>query len=131
MSIRRWGSTVVAGAAILGVSALGTGVASAADLPVKAPPPPAFEFDVHGFVDLSFKNDYITPRGLLVTNTGLTTQALMGLALDLYKDKGGFVNLISVYGGMWNDVWSKQNHPIVKDWNEVDWFLGVSVKFAR
>ena len=55
----------------------------------------------------------------------------MGLALDLYKDKGGFINLISVYGGMWNDVWSKQNNPIVKEWNEVDWFLGVSVKFAQ
>src|SRR2546425_11451088 len=38
----------------------------AADLPVKAPPPPpaAPEFDIHGFFDISFKNDYITPRGL-------------------------------------------------------------------
>ncbi|MEA2939250.1 MAG: hypothetical protein QOC56_2754, partial [Alphaproteobacteria bacterium] len=34
-------------------------VASAADLPVKvkAPAPPP-ESDVHGFVDISFKNDY-------------------------------------------------------------------------
>src|SRR5712664_2876515 len=30
-------------------------------------PPPV----VHGFDDLAFKNDYITPRGLLVTNKGL------------------------------------------------------------
>jgi hypothetical protein len=131
MSIRRWGSTIVAGAAMLGVSGLGS-VASAADMPIKAPPPPpVFELDVHGFVDLSFKNDYITPRGLLVTNTGLTTQALMGLVLDLYKDKGGFINVVSVYGGWWADTWSKQNHPTARNLNEVDWFLGVSVKFAQ
>ena len=130
MSIGRSGSTLVAGAVALGVSCLGS-AAWAADMPVKAPPPPPFEFDVHGFVDVSFKNDYITPRGLLVTNTGLTTQALMGLALDIYKDKGGFINLVSVYGGWWADTWSKQNHPTARNLNEVDWFLGVSVKFAQ
>src|SRR5262245_42986212 len=111
MSIRRLGSTLAAGALALGVSC--GSVAFAADMPLKAPPPPPapFEFDVHGFFDLSFKNDYITPRGLLVTNTGLTTQALFGMALDLYKDKSGFVNLVSVYGGVWNDLWSEQHHP--------------------
>jgi hypothetical protein len=31
---------------------------------------------VHGFSDLAFKNDYLTPRGLLVTNKGLTIQIL-------------------------------------------------------
>src|SRR6195256_2043187 len=126
--------TVIAAGAMSVAIACGSAGALAADLtavkaaPAPLPPP---GLDIHGFFDLSFKNDYITPRGLLVTNTGLTTQALMGLALDVYKDKGGFINLVSVYGGFWNDVWSKQNHPIVKDWNEVDWFLGVSVKFAR
>ncbi|MEA2990135.1 MAG: hypothetical protein QOG83_2846 [Alphaproteobacteria bacterium] len=107
-------------------------VASAADLPVKvkAPAPPP-ESDVHGFVDISFKNDYITPRGLLVTNTGLTTQALMGLALDLYKDKTGPINNVGLYFGVWNDMWSEQRHPRVSNWNEFDWFVGLSVKFAQ
>jgi hypothetical protein len=130
MSIRRSGATLAIGALVMGVSCFGP-AATAADLPLKAPPPPAFEFDVHGFFDISFKNDYITPRGLLVTNTGLTTQVLMGGALDLYKDKAGFINLVSVYGGMWNDTWSKQNHPTVGSWNEFDWFVGTTVKFAQ
>ncbi len=115
----------------LGGAELGS-IASAADMPVKAPPvaaPP--ESDVHGFFEISFKNDYITPRGLLVTNTGLTTQVVSGLALDLYKDKTGFINNISVYGGVWNDLWSEQRHPTVGSWNEFDWFVGVSVKFAQ
>ena len=129
MGLNRFASVLIAGAVSLGVTA-----ASAADLkaPVlKAPPPPPPEFDVHGFFDLSFKNDYITPRGLLVTNTGLTTQVLMGLALDLYKDKTGFINDISVYGYMWNDLWSKQGDPHVGSWNEFDWAVGTAIKFAQ
>jgi hypothetical protein len=119
---------LVVGAAL----GLGGAAASAADMPVKAPPPPpADALDIHGFFDISFKNDYITPRGLLVTNTGLTTQILGGLALDLYKDKSGFINLVSLYSYVWNDVWSKQNHPRVGSWNEFDWAVGATVKFAQ
>jgi hypothetical protein len=130
MTIGRSGSALFVQALALGICS-GSG-AFAADLPVKAPPPPpAIEFDVHGFADVSFKNDYITPRGLLVTNTGLTTQAVMGLALDVYKDKGGFINLVSFYGGWWADTWSEQHHPTARNLNEVDWFLGMSVKFAQ
>src|SRR2546423_394634 len=136
MSIRRSGPTLVAGAVALGVSCLGS-AAWAADMPVKAPPPaPAAEFDVHGFIDVSFKNDYITPRGLLVTNTGLTTQVLAGMAWDAYKDKAGFINLVSFYGGVWNDIWSDQvvapavgQNNKIGNWNEFDWFFGMSVKF--
>ncbi len=129
MSVHRYASALVVGAALgLGGMLFGS-AAFAADLPVKAPPPPPPEFDVHGFFDISFKNDYITPRGLLVTNTGLTTQILGGMAFDLYKSKTGFINDVSVYGGVWNDLWSKQNHPTVGSWNEFDWFVGVSVKF--
>src|SRR5438132_13438916 len=105
--------------------------AQAADLAYKAPPAPVETFgsNIHGFFDISFKNDYITPRGLLVTNTGLTTQILSGMAFDLYKSKTGFINDISVYGGVWNDLWSKQADPFVGSWNEFDLFVGFNVKF--
>ena len=44
------------------------GGADAADLPVKAPPAPVFDqLDIHGIFDLTFANDYIKPRGHLVT----------------------------------------------------------------
>jgi hypothetical protein len=60
--------TLFAGTLCLG---LACGVADADDVPVKAPPPapvPVFDqLDVHGIFDLTFANDYITPRGLLVT----------------------------------------------------------------
>ena len=94
-------------------------------------PEPAPTLDIHGFFDVQFKNDYMTPRGLLVTNTGLTTQALMGLVLDLYKDQNGFINKVSFTGGTWNDLWSEQRNPFVGAWNEFDWFLQTDVVFAR
>src|SRR5215470_593739 len=91
MGFNQYTGALLAGAAGLGMS-LGVTASYAADMPVKAPPAPAAESDVHGFFDISFKNDYITPRGLLVTNTGLTTQVLAGLGVDVYKNKTGFIN---------------------------------------
>jgi hypothetical protein len=106
--------------------------AMAADMSVKAPAPvPAAPLDVHGFFDLTFGNDYITPRGLLVTNTGLTTQALMGLALDLYKNPNGVINDVAFSMGTWNDLWSKQNDPGVGSWNEFDWFVDLDFRFFQ
>jgi hypothetical protein len=126
----RWGAALTA-AATGAVCLVST--AWAADLmPVKAsPPPPEETLDVHGFVDVTFGNDYITPRGLLVTNTGLTTQVLSGLALDLYKDKGGWLNDVNISAGVWNDLWSEQHDPSVGPWNEFDWFVGADFIVAK
>src|ERR1700687_3807719 len=77
-------------------------VASAADLmPLKAPPEPPPVSDIHGFIDVTFLNDYITPRGLLVHHTGLATQVAAGLIFDLYKSKTGFLNGITLQTGGW------------------------------
>jgi hypothetical protein len=132
MRMKQFASAIAVGA-LLSWSAGGS-TASAADLiPVKAPPPAplADQLDVHGFFDVTFLNDYITPRGLLVTDTGLTTQILSGLVLDVYKDKSGWINDISFNGGFWTDLWSAQNDKAVGPWNEFDWFVGVNVVFAK
>ena len=103
-----------------------------AAMPRKAPPPSPFVLDVHGFVDVTFKNTSVTPRGLMVREySGLTTQVANGIAIDVYKDPGGFINGVSFYAGTWNDIWSKQNDPRVGSWAEFDWWVGMSVKFAQ
>jgi hypothetical protein len=113
------------------------GIAVAADLPnpdvpyVKAPPLSSPASDIHGFFDMTFGNDYSTPRGVLVTNTGLTAQALAGLSFDLYKNANSSINKVSVYGGIWNDMWSEQHDPKFGSWNEFDWFVGAKVSFLR
>ena len=68
-----------AAAAGVGVSLLlalagSTSRAYASD-PYVPPPEPPVGSAIHGFADVSFKNDYITPRGLLVTSTGLTRKS--------------------------------------------------------
>ncbi len=132
MGFNRYAGALLASAAGMGIS-LGVTASFAADMPLKAPPPVVEPLDMHAFFDVSFKNAYITPRGLLVTNTGLTTQFLAGLAGDVYKSKTGFINSVSVYGYVWNDLWSEQrptNHT-VGSWNEFDWAVGMTVKFAQ
>jgi len=80
--------------------------------------------NVHGLVDIVFKNDYITPRGLLVTDTGLTIQVLNNLVLELTKSV--FLNF-----GAWHDIWTAQGNPYVGAWNEFDWFAGISFVFQK
>jgi hypothetical protein len=133
MEFKKFVPACVGAALSLAVAAFGSG-ASAADMPsfkMPPPPPPAPTLDIHGFFDVTFANDYITPRGLLVTNTGLTTQILSGLVFDIYKNPNGFINNFNVYAGTWNDLWSKQDHPQVGSWNEFDWFVGFGVGFAQ
>ena len=113
--------SVIAAAAALVIGGTAT-VARAAD-----PEPSA----IHGFVDLAFKNAYITPRGLLVTNKGLTAQLLTGLAFDLYDDANGSINNVSISGGFWNDFASAQNAAKVGSWNEFDWFVGTNATFLK
>lgn len=76
--------------------------------------------DVHGVCDVVFKNDYVTPRGLLVTDTGLTVQVLAGVELEVCKG-------VSVNFGIWNDLWTEQGNPHVGSWNELDWFVGTEI----
>jgi hypothetical protein len=132
MGFNRYAGALLASAAGLGMS-LGVTASYAADMPLKAPPPVVEPLDMHAFFDLSFKNAYITPRGLLVTNTGLTTQVLTGLSADVFKSKTGFINAVSVYGYVWNDLWSEQkpSNNKVGSWNEFDWAVGMTVKFAQ
>jgi hypothetical protein len=121
------------GAALLVGAAMGLGVvgASAADMPVKAPPPVTpFVLDVHGFVDVTFANTRVTGGGLYLYPNGTLSQAQTGLSLDVYKSPTGFINSFSVFAGIWNEAWSSPPDGVRK-WQEMDWWAGFSVGFAQ
>lgn len=80
--------------------------------------------DIHGFVDERLQNYYITPRGLFVTNKGLTSQTLDGLVFVLPHD-------FSIVAGTWQDVNSAQDSPTVGAFNEFDWFAGGNVTLGK
>lgn len=79
-------------------------------------------WSLHGFGDISIKNDYVTPRGLVVTTAGATVQVLNGLVAVA-------PNGIAFHGGTWLDI-----NPGFKTYgsggnitavNEFDYFFGV------
>src|ERR1700736_5189967 len=84
---------------------------------------------LHGFDDLAFKNDYITPRGLLVTNKGLTIQILNGFVASAYQSANGPVNDIAFVAGVWNDL--NPAHQNAPTWNEIDPFVGVNFNLHK
>jgi hypothetical protein len=87
---------------------------------------------LHGFDDVSFKNDYITPRGLVVTTHGSTVQALDGLVVDIPLDPKAFINDLSWVGGIWSD-WNPHYDPSRNKevFNEFDWFFGPTIALGK
>jgi hypothetical protein len=117
----------------LGIAAM-SGVAAAADLPLQPVEHPVIfsqppsSIDLHGFSDTSVKTDYITPRGLLVTNKGATVQSIDLLILDVFKNPNGIISDISFVGGTFLDFNPGFQAPNTTAYNEIDYIGGVSVK---
>lgn len=133
MSLMKSASALLAGA-VISIGALVVGGAMAADLPVKAKPVvvgASAPLDVHGWFDATFASNRVTGGGLLLyPDRGFLTQANIGLGLDVYKDPMGFINLVTIYGGVWNEFWSDPP-PGGRVWQEMDWWVGVAVGFAK
>ena len=130
-SIRR--GVVAASFALLTITG---GNASAADLAYKAPaPPPAPTLDIHGFLDVGVASDFVTARGLYLIRGTPVTGIDMGLIADLYKNKNGFINKVSVYVGTYFQV-SNGYQPLPPNvtntsFTEFDWWTGATVGFAQ
>ena len=124
---------VLAAGSSLGIA----GAASAADMPIKAPPPPPaspWVMDVHGSFDMNFTNTRVTGGGFLLYNTNSTViQPSMGLQLDVYKNKATFINSFSVFGGIWNENITDPHglQSGLRHWQEMDWWVGVKIGFAE
>lgn len=80
-------------------------------------------WSLHGFGDLSLKNDYVTPRGLVVTSTGATVQVLNGVVLS---SPGG----INLFGTAWVDLNPGHGDGNTNSLNEFDYSFGVSGNIA-
>ena len=88
--------------------------------------------DVHGNLDITVATNRVTGGGLLLYPSGSAlTQINAGLSFDLYKDPTGFINGISVYGGIWNEFWVDGRPLGARAWQEMDAYAGISVAFAQ
>jgi len=140
-STTRRASTALYAAAVAAMLPLSLFCARAQDAeppPVPKPPPePPAPQRFHALSNFEFSNAYLTPRGMIVTEEGLTFQWLLLGLLNIYKGDG-FVNDFTLVGGMWNDFNTQGvsvNPPFGSSpktsWVEIDPIGGVSVGFAK
>jgi hypothetical protein len=92
---------------------------------------------IHELVNLEFASEYVTPRGMLVHDQGLTFQPLFLTLVNLYH-VDSFLNDVSFAGGCWNDFSSagvSVNGPYGSkpktDWTEVDPIADLTLGFAK
>ena len=119
--------TLAAAAASLATAGL------AADLPSKksvAAPAADEASAIHGFMDIGYANGRVTGGGFPLYKSGaVLMQSDMGVAVDLYKSKTGFINSVSAFAGVWAE---SLNNPGAgyKRMQEYDWWAGASIGFA-
>jgi len=88
---------------------------------------------VTGLLDLNISNYYLTPRGVIVENSGVIAQPVLNLFFNLYEGDGP-VNNVTGMVGIWNSIHSKQRGPdssTVENWNEMDLLSSLSVTFLN
>jgi hypothetical protein len=100
-----------------------------------APPEKGSLFNV--LLSIDFANEYVTPRGMIVRDRGLTYQPLLLVFINCYKGDG-FINSFQIVGGVWNDLGTSSvsiHPPFGSDpkspWTELDPIGGISIGFAK
>jgi hypothetical protein len=129
------GSRTVGALAVALSLPLASGPARAEETAAAAPAPPPSRF--HAVSNFEFSDKYLTPRGMIVHNDGLTFQWLALGLLNLYSSDS-FINDVTLVGGVWNDFSSEGvsiHAPFgskpTTSFVEIDPIAGVSVSFAK
>ncbi len=86
---------------------------------------------IHGFNDLTVKNDYITPRGLLGQQQAVHDADPQRPRLEHLPRPHPPIDDISLVAGIWNDIDAGQNSQTVGPWNEFDWFVGANFEINK
>ena len=82
---------------------------------------------LHGFADVSLKNTYITPGGVVASTAGNTIQALNGLVVDLPQDPKAALTDLSFTAGTWSDFNPGYDRAFNKEsFVEFHWFVGAN-----
>ncbi len=92
---------------------------------------------VNLLINVEFSDKYVTPRGQIVRDDGLTIQPLLLAFLSLYEGDG-FISSFKFVGGVWNDFGTKgvsKNAPFCSEpkthYTEIDPILGVSIGVGK
>ncbi len=94
---------------------------------------------VHALVNLEFADKYLTPRGMIVQNEGMTIQPLVLGLINVYKAEDSFINDVTLVPGVWADFATRplpKASPVAAprgntSFLEIDPIAGISVGFAK
>ncbi len=94
---------------------------------------------LHALVNFEVSDKYLTPRGMIVQDQGVTFQTLFLAFLDVYDGKpDAFINNATLVGGFWNDYGTDAvaEHVPAKgstttNFIEIDPIFGVSFTIAK
>ncbi|HEY2342069.1 MAG TPA: hypothetical protein VGH90_03515, partial [Chthoniobacteraceae bacterium] len=86
---------------------------------------------------LELGDKYVTPRGMIVREDGLTIEPLMLVFFNAYRGDG-FINEITLFGGVWNDFGTSKvsrHAPFGSNpktaLTETDPIAGITIGFAK
>jgi hypothetical protein len=92
---------------------------------------------IDALFNMEFSNEYLTPRGMIVHDQGLTFQPLLLGFVNLYKNDS-FINDVTFVPGVWNDFCTSPvsvHAPFGSQpktmWVEIDPIVGMSIGFAK
>jgi hypothetical protein len=87
---------------------------------------------ISGLLDLSFSNYYLTPRGVIVEDTGVIFQPLLLLFANVYQGEGALTN-VTATAGVWNSIHSEQRatDTTTPSWNEMDFISALSFTWFK
>ena len=91
---------------------------------------------VNALVNFEFSTHYLTPRGMIVQDSGLVFQPLVLGFFNAYKGDG-FINNFTIVGGVWNCFGSEgiasstSNGAVTTSWYEIDPIAGISIGLAK
>ena len=92
---------------------------------------------VNLLLNVEFSDKYVTPRGQIVRDKGLTIQPLLLAFLTVYEGDG-FISSFKFVGGVWNDFGTEavsKHAPYGSDpkthYTEIDPILGISVGLGK
>ncbi len=92
---------------------------------------------VNALLNFEFSDQYLTPRGMIVHNDGLTFQPLVLGLFNVYKGDS-FLTDVTLVGGFWNDFSSSgvsEHAPFNSNpkthWVEIDPIAGISLGLGK
>ena len=82
---------------------------------------------IHGSLDESLSTTYITPRGLLESNTNVTSFTTATLSTSLFSSKDDFAKDVSIHAGVLFNLYSHSSLFNTGNFRELDWWTGTTL----